>query len=86
VGQAVAMGRQRRGARGPLQWHWLTRDPRVTDAADKEAPQRFYENLPIAMANLARLLRLWLGKSPKPFAYRVARSPGLTGLQRILKL
>jgi len=34
----------------------------VTDAADKEAPQRFYENLPIAMANLARLLRLWLGK------------------------
>src|SRR5215472_10969691 len=34
----------------------------VTDAADKEAPQRFEANLPIAMANLARLLRLWLGK------------------------
>jgi adenosylhomocysteine nucleosidase len=32
----------------------------VTDAADKEAPQRFEENLPIAMANLASLLRLWL--------------------------
>src|SRR6516164_1214867 len=33
----------------------------VTDAADKEAPQRFDANLPIAMANLASLLRLWLG-------------------------
>ena len=33
----------------------------VTDAADKEAPQRFDTNLPIAMANLASLLRLWLG-------------------------
>ena len=33
----------------------------VTDAADKEAPQRFDVNLPIAMANLASLLRLWLG-------------------------
>jgi adenosylhomocysteine nucleosidase len=33
----------------------------VTDAADKEAPQRFEANLPIAMANLASLLRLWLG-------------------------
>src|SRR6266404_6553352 len=32
----------------------------VTDAADKEAPQRFDANLPIAMANLANLLRLWL--------------------------
>lgn len=32
----------------------------VTDAADNEAPQRFEANLPIAMANLARLLRLWL--------------------------
>jgi adenosylhomocysteine nucleosidase len=32
----------------------------VTDAADKEAPQRFDTNLPIAMANLASLLRLWL--------------------------
>ena len=32
----------------------------VTDAADKEVPQRFEVNLPIAMANLARLLRLWL--------------------------
>ena len=34
----------------------------VTDAADKEAPLRFDANLPIAMANLASLLRLWLGK------------------------
>jgi adenosylhomocysteine nucleosidase len=33
----------------------------VTDAADKEAPQHFETNLPIAMANLASLLRLWLG-------------------------
>jgi adenosylhomocysteine nucleosidase len=32
----------------------------VTDAADKEAPQRFDANLPIAMAKLASLLRLWL--------------------------
>ena len=32
----------------------------VTDAADKEAPQRFDANLPFAMANLANLLRLWL--------------------------
>jgi adenosylhomocysteine nucleosidase len=32
----------------------------VTDAADREAPRRFEANLPIAMANLARLLRLWL--------------------------
>jgi adenosylhomocysteine nucleosidase len=31
----------------------------VTDAADKEAPQKFGENLPIAMANLAALLQLW---------------------------
>src|SRR6516165_7953495 len=29
----------------------------ITDAADKEAPQRFEANLPIAMANLASLLR-----------------------------
>jgi nucleoside phosphorylase len=33
----------------------------VTDAANKEAPQHFETNLPIAMANLASLLRLWLG-------------------------
>src|SRR5271169_3871332 len=32
----------------------------VTDAADKEAPQKFDQNLPIAMANLANLLRSWL--------------------------
>jgi hypothetical protein len=32
----------------------------VTDTADKEAPQRFDANLPIAMSNLANLLRLWL--------------------------
>jgi len=34
----------------------------ITDAADKEAPQRFDANLPIAMANLASLLRLWFGE------------------------
>src|SRR5262249_4585363 len=34
----------------------------VTDAADKEAPQRFDANLPIAMTNLASLLRLWFGE------------------------
>src|SRR5262252_1497458 len=34
----------------------------VTDAADKEAPQRFDANLPVAMANLASLLRLWFGE------------------------
>jgi nucleoside phosphorylase len=32
----------------------------VTDAADKETPWRFDENLPIAMSNLASLMRLWL--------------------------
>jgi adenosylhomocysteine nucleosidase len=32
----------------------------VTDAADKEAPQRFDANPPIAMENLANLLRLWM--------------------------
>jgi nucleoside phosphorylase len=32
----------------------------VTDAADKERPQKFDENLPIAIANLADLLRWWL--------------------------
>jgi len=42
----------------------------VTDAADKEAPQRFDANLPIAMGNLASLLRLWL---------EVGRNPSLTG-------
>src|SRR5262249_48074541 len=36
----------------------------VTDAADKEAPQRFDANLPIAMANLASLLLLWLDGGP----------------------
>jgi adenosylhomocysteine nucleosidase len=34
----------------------------VTDAADKEAPQKFDRNLPIAMANLATLLQLWLSE------------------------
>jgi adenosylhomocysteine nucleosidase len=34
----------------------------VTDAADKEAPQRFDANLPVAMANLASLLGLWFGE------------------------
>jgi adenosylhomocysteine nucleosidase len=34
----------------------------ITDAADKEAPQRFDANLPIAMANLASLLRSWFGE------------------------
>jgi hypothetical protein len=32
----------------------------VTDAADKEAPQKFDQNLPIAMANLESLMQLWL--------------------------
>jgi nucleoside phosphorylase len=32
----------------------------VTDAADKETPLRFDENLPIAMSNLASLMRFWL--------------------------
>jgi len=32
----------------------------ATDAADKEASERFDANLPIAMANLASLLLLWL--------------------------
>jgi adenosylhomocysteine nucleosidase len=32
----------------------------VTDAADREAPRKFDENLPIAMAHLAALLELWL--------------------------
>ena len=32
----------------------------VTDAADKEAPQRSNANLMIAMSNLANLLRSWL--------------------------
>jgi adenosylhomocysteine nucleosidase len=31
----------------------------ITDAADKAAPKKFARNLPIAMANLAALLRLW---------------------------
>jgi adenosylhomocysteine nucleosidase len=35
----------------------------VTDAADKEAPQRFDRNLPIAMANLAYLIRRWLERA-----------------------
>jgi adenosylhomocysteine nucleosidase len=34
----------------------------VTDAADKGAPQKFGQNLPIAMANLATLLQLWLSE------------------------
>jgi adenosylhomocysteine nucleosidase len=34
----------------------------ITDAADKEAPQRFDANLPIAMTNLASLLGLWFGE------------------------
>jgi adenosylhomocysteine nucleosidase len=34
----------------------------VTDAADKEAPQKLDRSLPIAMANLAALLELWLSE------------------------
>ena len=34
----------------------------LTDAADKEAPQKFDENLPIAMINLANLLQSWLDR------------------------
>ena len=46
----------------------------VTDAADKEAPQRFDTNLPIAMGNLASLLRLWLevGGNPSPTGWQEA--------------
>jgi adenosylhomocysteine nucleosidase len=47
----------------------------VTDAADKEAPQRFEANLPVAMANLASLLRLWLAEGRNDsHSYRRARS------------
>src|SRR5215471_18590427 len=47
----------------------------MTDAADKEAPQRFDANLPVAMANLANLLRLWLEQSRNDSqSYRPARS------------
>ena len=47
----------------------------VTDAADKEAPQRFDANLPVAMANLANLLRLGLEQSRNDSqSYRRARS------------
>ena len=46
----------------------------VTDAADKEAPQRFYENLPIAMANLESLLRLWLERNRVTTRHRRAAS------------
>jgi adenosylhomocysteine nucleosidase len=38
----------------------------VTDAADKEAPQKFDLNLPIAMANLAGLLQLWWTCEARP--------------------
>jgi adenosylhomocysteine nucleosidase len=34
----------------------------VTDAGDKEAPPKFDKNLPIAMVNLANLLRSWLDR------------------------
>jgi adenosylhomocysteine nucleosidase len=47
----------------------------VTDAADKEAPQRCHINLPVAMANLASLLRLWLAEGRNDSqSYRRARS------------
>lgn len=39
----------------------------VTDAADKEAPQQFDVSLPIAMSNLASLLRSWLEDSQNHF-------------------
>jgi adenosylhomocysteine nucleosidase len=35
----------------------------VTDAADEEAPQKFDANLPVAIGNLALLLRGWLSQS-----------------------
>jgi adenosylhomocysteine nucleosidase len=44
----------------------------LTDAADEEAPRKFEENLPIAMANLASLLRLWLSE-PSLLAKEVVR-------------
>ena len=34
----------------------------VTDAADKEARQKFDRNLPVAMVNLASLMQLWLSE------------------------
>jgi adenosylhomocysteine nucleosidase len=39
----------------------------VTDAADREAPEKFDANLPRAMVNLATLLQLWLSE-PSPSA------------------
>lgn len=40
----------------------------ITDAADKEAPQRFEVNLPIAMTNITELLMNWLapGQTASP--------------------
>jgi adenosylhomocysteine nucleosidase len=37
----------------------------LTDDAEKEAPQKFDQNLPIAMVNLATLLQLWLSESSR---------------------
>ena len=57
----------------------------VTDAADKEAPQRFDANLPIAMANLATLLRLWLEVARNPSPTGWLEAPVSSGLQKIFK-
>ena len=38
----------------------------VTDAADKEARQKFDRNLPVAMVNLASLMQLWLSEPSRP--------------------
>jgi len=48
----------------------------VTDAADKDAPPKFDENLPIAMANFANLLRSSLDRQlSSPRANTLMRSP-----------
>jgi adenosylhomocysteine nucleosidase len=44
----------------------------LTDAADGEAARKFDEALPVAMANLASLLQLWLS-APSALAEEIAR-------------
>jgi nucleoside phosphorylase len=47
----------------------------VTDAADKEAPQDFGANLPVAMENLARVLIALLDEAEPGRGMREADSP-----------
>src|SRR5262249_36058713 len=58
----------------------------VTHAADKEAPQLFDANLPIAMANLASLLRLWFGEGRNRLPTKWKEASAAPGLQKIFKL